>query len=116
MDDVDVDIFRVIVRGRFGALDPSVRETLRAELAEHDLVSGGATFTGTGTLAYDGRIDFFSYRVEVRVADGEADGPEATRTLAFERAIAIAASDLERRGLPWRHLEPTGSNMADVWK
>jgi hypothetical protein len=111
-----VQIFRVIVRGRFGPLEPAQRERLVATADDHDLVSSDATFTAGGTLAYDGRIDFFSYRVEVRVGDDDAHGPAAARDVAFERATAIAAADLERRGLPCRHLEPTGTNMADVWK
>lgn len=111
-----MDIFRVIVRGRFGPLEADARQALRRAQPEHDVVTAGATFTRTGTLSYDDRIDFFSYRIEVRVADDEADGPDAARDLAFERATAIAADDLTRRGLPWRHLTPVGSNMADVWR
>lgn len=110
-----MQIFRVIVRGRFGSLDASTREVLLASVDDHDIVTAGATFTAAGTLAYDNRLDFFSYRVEVRVAADEADGPDAAKSIAFERATTVATSDLQRRGLPWRHLSPTGSNMADVW-
>lgn len=117
-DDGDVQIFRVIVRGRFGPLEPATREALWTAAGDHDIVTAGATFTAAGTLSYDTRLDFFSYRIEVRVPDDEADGPDGpdpARAVAFERATAIAAADLERRRLPWRQLSPTGSNMADIW-
>jgi hypothetical protein len=107
-----MQIFRVIVRGRFGALDGERRAALLAAADDHDIVSSGAPFTATGTLAYDRRVDFFSYRVESRV---DEDAPDAGRSAAFERAIAVAITDLERRGLPWRDLRASGSNMADVW-
>jgi hypothetical protein len=104
-----VQIFRVIVRGRFGSLDEAQRDALRAELDGHELASH--RFTPTGTLAYDRRLDFFSVRVEVRVEDGD-DAPAE----AFRRAEELAVAELARRQLPWRDLRPTGSNMADVWR
>jgi Family of unknown function (DUF6204) len=104
-----VQIFRVIVRGRFGPLDDERRDVLRAELDGHELAS--YRFTPTGTLAYDRRVDFFSVRVEVRVEDGD----EAQHA-AFERATELAIAELGRRDLPWRDLKPTGANMADVWR
>ncbi len=104
-----MQIFRVIVRGRFGPLDDERRDALRAELDGHELA--GYRFTPTGTLTYDRRIDFFSVRAEVRVED--ADDAQAT---AYERATALAVAELARRDLPWRDLKPSGANMADVWR
>lgn len=114
-DDGPMHIFRVIVRGRFGELAAEQREALRRAADDHDVVTAPVAFTPAGTFTYDKRVDFFSHRVEVRVRDDEADGPDAARSVAFERAVEIAAADLRRRGLTWRHLEPVGSNMADVW-
>lgn len=111
-----MQIFRVIVRGRFGELEPDARAALLDALDEHDIVTSGLGFTADGTLAYDDRIDFFSYRVEVRISDKEAGDSGSARDLAFERAVEVAAADLKRRGLPWRSLNPTGSNMSDVWR
>ena len=105
-----MQIYRVIVRGRFGALDDEQRTSLRAELDRDDVTSH--RFSPTGVLAYDRRLDFFSVRVEVRVEDGD-DAPAA----AFREAEARATAELTRLGLPWRdELRATGSNMADVWR
>ena len=105
-----MQIYRVIVRGRFGALDDEQRTTLRDALDRDDITS--YRFTPAGTLAYDRRLDFFSVRVEVRVEDGD-DAPAA----AFRDAEALAVAELTRLGLPWRdELRSTGSNMADVWR
>lgn len=105
-----MQIYRVIVRGRFATLADEQRTTLRDALDRDDVTSH--RFTGTGTLAYDRRLDFFRVRVEVRVDDGD-DAPAAAFREAEERAVA----ELTRRGLPWRdELRTTGSNMADVWR
>jgi hypothetical protein len=105
-------IFRIIVRGRFGPLDADRRADLLAAADQHDVVTGGPLFTATGTLAYDRRVDFFSYRVEVRVDEPE---PGAARAAALEQAVAVATADLERRGLPWRELRTEGVDMTSVW-
>jgi hypothetical protein len=107
-----VAIFRVIVRGRFGPLDAEHRTGLLAAAGEHDLLTSAPLFTATGTLSYDRRADFFSYRIEVRVDEHE---PGASRAAALERAVAVATADLERRGLPWRDLRTEGVDMASVW-
>jgi hypothetical protein len=105
-----VQIFRVIVRGRFGTLDDEQRTALQAALDGDDL--SNYRFTPSGTLAYDRRLDFFSVRVEVRVDEAD-DAPAA----AFREAEARAVAELTRRGLPWRdELRTTGTNMADVWR
>jgi Family of unknown function (DUF6204) len=106
-----VKIFRVIVRGRFDGLDDAQRAALVGAVDEHDLLRN-AQFTQTGAFTYDRQVDFFSYRLEVRV---DADEPATARADAFERAQLLAAADLERRGLAWRDLRATGQDMADVW-
>jgi hypothetical protein len=108
-----VQIFRVIVRGRFGPLDTAQRAALLAAADEHDMARAGTLFTPDGTLSYDRRVDFFSVRAEVRV---DEDAPDAAREAAFARAIAVATEHLERRGVPYRDLRPSGTNMADVWR
>ena len=109
---MSLHVFRVIVRGRFGALDGHQRAALLTAADDHDMVAAGALFTAAGTLSYDRRIDFFSYRIEVRV---DEDSPGAARAAAFEQAVALATADLERRGLPWRDLRTEGTDMASVW-
>ena len=104
-----MQIFRVIVRGRFGPLDDAQREELRSALDGDELASH--RFTPAGTLTYDRRVDFFSVRLEIRVEEA-ADAPAE----AFRRAEALAVAQLDQRGLPYRDLRTTGSNMADVWR
>lgn len=111
-----MQIFRVIVRGRFGVLDPDTRAGLVAAAPEHDIVLGRLGFTADGTLAYDHRVDFFSYRIEVRIRDNEGEDPTAIRERALDDAVRTASEDLERRGLTHRGLRATGSNMGDVWR
>jgi hypothetical protein len=108
-----VRIFRIIVRGRFGPLDTAQRAALLAAADEHDMARAGPLFTADGTLSYDRRVDFFSVRAEVRV---DEDAPDAAREVAFERALAVATAQLDRRGVPYRDLRPSGTNMADVWR
>ena len=109
---MSLHVFRVIVRGRFDGLDDDQRAALRAAAGEHDMMSG-QLFTIGGTLTYDRRLDFFSYRVEARV---DTDGPATAEATALEHAVEVATGDLVRRGLPWRDLRASGTNMADVWR
>jgi len=106
-----VKIFRIIVRGRFDGLDDARRAELRAVVDDHDLLRN-AQFTQLGAFTYDRRVDFFSYRVEVRV---DADDPATAEADAFARAIVLATADLERRGLAGRDLRATGQDMAEIW-
>jgi hypothetical protein len=110
-----VQIFRVIVRGRFAAPTDEQRARLEAARPEHDLSAAGPLFTAAGSLAYDRRLDFFSVRVEVRVADDDATDPATARAVAFERATEVATGHLTARGLGWRDLRVTGQDMAAVW-
>lgn len=111
-----MQIFRVIVRGRFGDLDAETRAELVAAAPKHDIVLGHLTFNSEGSLAYDERVDFFSYRIEARVPDTAGEDPTTIRERALDDAIRTASEDLERRGLPHRGLRATGSNMGDVWR
>lgn len=106
-----VKIFRVIVRGRFDGLDDEQRAALVATVDEYDLLRN-AQFTPAGAFTYDRRVDFFSYRFEVRV---DGDEPATARADAFERACVLASADLARRGLAGREMRATGQDMADVW-
>ena len=111
-------VFRVIVRGRFGELDETTRERLLADVDDHEAMR--AAFTRDGTLTYDRRLDFFSFRYEVRVSVD--DGPEPSSTpsdateVAFAEAVRRADEHLSVRGLSYRHLEPTGSDLTRIWE
>lgn len=103
-------VYRVIVRGRFDELDQSMRSELLADADTHDAMR--AAFSREGTLTYDQRLDFFSFRFEVRVnSDDVLDTTEA----AFETATEQARIYLERRGLGYRHLKPTGTDLTRIW-
>lgn len=103
-------VYRVIVRGRFDALEPHQREVLSDEAVEHEPLR--AAFSREGTLTYDERLDFFSFRYEVRVRS--EDGSDPTEA-AFAEAVSRADSYLSARGLRYRHLKPTGSDLTRVW-
>jgi hypothetical protein len=104
-----VQIFRVIVRGRFADLTDAQRETLRHELADGGDIAA-YRFTSAGSLAFDRRLDFFSVRAEVRLDD------DATVADASASGEALAIAELERRRLGWRDLTTSVANMADVWR
>lgn len=107
-----VQVFRVIVRGRFDGLDDDARAMLRAGLDEVD--PAASLFTVDGTLGYDKRLDFFAFRIEIRlqVEDGTPDAtPEA-----FDEATLRLLQHLEDRGLRAKGLKPTGVNMASMWR
>ncbi|MDQ2648345.1 MAG: DUF6204 family protein [Actinomycetota bacterium] len=107
-----MQIYRVIVRGRFSDLDPITTAVLLDELERTDELDS-YTFTKDGTLTFDRRLDFWSVRVEVRVPDDSSDDPKTT---AFERATGIAQEHLSRRGAAGKDLRVTGQAMADVWR
>jgi hypothetical protein len=99
--------YRVVVRGRFDGLDEATRSRLRAEAAEHDLLT--ARFTDEGTLTYDERLDAFQHRVVVRVDEGS--GEEDVALTAGELA---AVEHLEAVGLGHRDLRASATCMDDV--
>ncbi len=73
-------VCRVTVRGKFGSLDEATHAYLTREQPEHDIFK--SAYTVDGTFTYDGRIQFFNLRYEIR-CDGESDDPE---TLARQEA------------------------------
>jgi hypothetical protein len=99
--------YRVIVRGRFDGLDEAARDRLRAEAADHDLLT--ARFADEGTLTYDARLDAFQHRVLVRVDEGP--GEEDVALTAGELA---AVEHLEGAGLGYRDLRASATCLDDV--
>lgn len=103
-------IYRVTVRGRFADLDDDARATLLADAEAHEALR--AAFTREGTLTYDHRLDFFSFRYEIRATSD--DGADPTER-AFAAAVARADEHLTAQGLGYRHLKPTGSDLTRIW-
>ena len=99
--------YRVVARGRFDGLDEPARARLRAEAAQHDLLT--TQFTDEGTLTYDQRIDAFQYRVVVRVDPGP--GEEEVALTAGELS---AVEHLEAAGLGYRDLRVSATSLDDV--
>jgi hypothetical protein len=99
--------YRVVVRGRFEGLDEAARSRLRAEAAEHDLLT--ARFSDEGTLTYDGRLDAFQHRVVVRVDEGP--GEEDVALTAGELA---AVQHLDDAGLGHRELRASATCVDDI--
>lgn len=103
-------VYRVIVRGRFDGLGQPERDELLAEADAHEALK--ASFTREGTLTYDNRLDFFSFRYEVRVTSD--DGSDTTAD-AFAAAVRQAGSYLDRRGFGYKGLKPTGTDLTRIW-
>lgn len=101
-----IRVHRVIVRGRFLALDEGARERLTAGLEEHGGLPRG--FTPEGTLSYDAALDFFTLRYEIRTDD---DTDEDAAAVGEARAVA----DLARSGLAHGPLIIKPTDMATVW-
>lgn len=104
-------IYRVIVRGRFGPMDPTVTAVLVDELERVDPLDT-YVFTREGTLTFDRRLDFWSVRAEVRV-DDESPDPQAE---AIEQARAIAEAHLAQRGATGVDVRSTATDMATIWR
>ncbi len=103
-----LQIFRVIVRGRFDRLDETARAELLASAADHDVTR--AAFRAEGTFTYDTRLVGFSFRYELR---DDGDDPERA---VVDRARVMAESALAARGVGYRNLRIEAINMADVWR
>ena len=87
-------VFRVTVRGRFGALEDRERRYLVGARAEHDIFV--SAYTAEGTFTYDARIDFFNLRYEVRAEDAAAAGAAGEREAeAFLRTMRFAHRGLK---------------------
>lgn len=100
-------MYRVLVRGRFGDLDPATRDRLLADADSHSVFD--AEFTPKGTLTYDRRLVGFTFRYEMRES---GDDPLGAVTA---RAIEQASSDLDCAGIAHGELSVAASDMADVW-
>jgi len=112
-----LQIFRVIVRGRFDRLDDAARAELLAGAADHDVTR--AAFRADGTLTYETRLVGFSFRYELRVDgdDGDdGDDAEGADAAVVERARALAESSLAAMAIGYRDLQVQAVNMADVWR
>jgi Family of unknown function (DUF6204) len=100
-------IFRVIVRGRFSSLSEASRAYLSDAQDEHDV--SRAAFTREGTLTYDSKLDFFSFRYEVRPRGERVD----------EVAAQIALREVEQfmitMGFGFGDLKVTVSDTSEVW-
>jgi hypothetical protein len=105
---VTLQIYRVIVRGKFDRLDDAIRGTLLADAADHDVTR--AAFRADGTFTYDARLVAFSFRYELRES---GDDPERA---VVDRARVMAESSLVALGVGFRDLRVEAINMADVWR
>jgi len=105
---VTLQVFRVIVRGKFDRLDDASRSTLLAAAAAHDVTR--AAFRADGTFTYDTRLVAFSFRYELR---DDGDDPEGA---IMDRARVMAESSLGALGVGYRNLRVEATNMADVWR
>ncbi len=97
--------YRVTVRGRFGTLIDSARAHLERHVADHDIFE--SAYSAEGTFTYDGRIDFFNLRYEVKV-DGDSES-------AGERGRVEAESFLATMGFSHRGLKVTVVDMSAMW-
>ncbi len=111
-----LQIFRVLVRGRFGPLDASARARLLDELPHHTVAS--AAFTETGTLTYDRTLDAFGFRQQVRVRTDDGDADDAGHAEARARALGerSAAAALAARSATARDLRTSATDMASIWE
>ncbi|WP_461035863.1 DUF6204 family protein [Streptomyces mayteni] len=92
-------MFRVTIRGRFGALS----DADRARLTATDLFQ--VAFTEAGTFTHDSSLTAFTFRAQVPAAR-ETDGePEAK-----DRAVAA----LEAHGFPHRILRVAVTDMRAI--
>lgn len=95
--------YRVLVRGRFTDLDEPGRARLRAAAGQHDMLTSG--FSEEGGLSYDGTLDFFSFRVQLRAT------VETTDRAVCDRGLALAASAVEELGVDFRDMRASATDM-----
>lgn len=102
-------IYRVVVRGRFEALDDEQRQALRDAAPDHDIFE--SAFTPEGTLTYDHHLYAFNTRFGLR-ARGEREEAEAeVREVALERTDALLAA----LGVQGSVNRVVVTDMADMW-
>jgi hypothetical protein len=99
-------ILRVTVRGRFGDLPDQALGFLRSNLDQHDV--SNSEYTPEGVLTYDGRIDHFSIRYEIRLEPGQPD------ITAADQAISEAGQFLRVMGFDHRALRAAVSDVAEL--
>lgn len=95
--------YRVLVRGRFTDLDDAGRARLKAVADQHDVLTAG--FTGSGSLAYDHTLDFFSFRVQLKEKDERA---------GCDRGKALAARAVADLGVDFRDLKASATDMDTI--
>ncbi|GAA2658212.1 MULTISPECIES: DUF6204 family protein [Actinosynnema] len=95
--------YRVMVRGRFADLDETGRARLLAVAGEHDVLRGG--FSDEGALSYDAKLDFFSFRVQVRAAEDAGD------RAVSERGMALAGRAVDALGVDFRDMKATVTDV-----
>lgn len=104
-----LQIFRVVVRGRFDGLDDDDRERLRAVAEDHDIMV--SAFTREGTLTYDHFLYAFNTRFELR-ADASPEENEAEVTATALARTEVLLAELGVRG---REQKVTVTDMASIW-
>lgn len=97
--------FRVTIRGRFGDLSDAARSYLHNHVDEHEIFK--SSYTSEGSFTYDGRIDFFNLRYEVKV-DGDDE-------IAAARGVREAETFLSTMGFAYRDLKAKVVDMSTVW-
>ena len=102
-------IYRVAVRGRFDSLTDDSRAALAAAVDEHDVVTSGG-FSDDGRLSYDGHLDFFAFRVQLRT-DADDGAADVTREATRRALDAIAGFGAEARDV-----KVTLTDMAGMWR
>lgn len=95
--------YRVLVRGRFTDLDDAGRARLKAVADQHDVLTAG--FTGSGSLAYDHKLDFFSFHVQLKEKDERA---------GCDRGKALAARAVADLGVDFRDLKASATDMDTI--
>lgn len=96
--------YRVLVRGRFTDLDDAGRARLLAAADRHDMLTAGG-FTDEGALSYDGALDFFSFRVQLRAEVGPTD------RVVCDRGLVLAARAVEELGVDFRDLRASATDV-----
>ncbi|MCP2258832.1 hypothetical protein LX15_002530 [Streptoalloteichus tenebrarius] len=98
--------YRILVKGRFDALDDDARARLLAAADEHDPLL--AAFTEEGTLTYSRELRHFTFRYVVTASGEDAD--REARQQAVDKAVAA----LRAGGYGYRDLNATGTDMTEV--
>ncbi|MYW96981.1 hypothetical protein G3I59_41825 [Amycolatopsis rubida] len=93
---LDMDAFRVIIRGKFDALDEAARALLEAET--------DVAFTEEGTFTHDVNATAFTFRCQVPA------GPDDDERAAKDGATAALAA----HGLPYRDLNYAVTDLRTI--